>query len=167
MCQKWWDFESERFGWAHKPLKQGKLIVSKVWVRLLSSRASITMILPKLLVGKRKPHWWYATLIFPAVILKLLSNHDLSHTATRPAKKPMASPSSCKRQNKVGGNFKKGAQWVNVLVSSMWWLRVCMCVWKCAEVGGCLRVCVLDEFSEYLLETRVNTSADLVKWTFY
>ena len=37
---------------------------------------------------------------------------------------------------------------------------MCMCVWKCAEVGGCLRVCVLDEFSEYLLETRVNTSAD-------
>ena len=34
------------------------------------------------------------------------------------------------------------------------------CVWKCAEVRGCLRVCVLDEFSEYLLETRVNTSAD-------
>ena len=34
------------------------------------------------------------------------------------------------------------------------------CVWKSAEVRGCLRVCVLDEFSEYLLETRVNTSAD-------
>ena len=28
------------------------------------------------------------------------------------------------------------------------------------EVRKCLRVCVLDEFSEYLLETRVNTSAD-------
>ena len=27
-------------------------------------------------------------------------------------------------------------------------------------VRGCLRVCVLDEFSEYLLETRGNTSAD-------
>ena len=45
--------------------------------------------------------------------------------------------------------------------------RVCVgmcgmhrCVWKCAEVRGCLRVCVLEEFSEYLLETRVNTSAD-------
>ena len=35
-----------------------------------------------------------------------------------------------------------------------------VCVWKFAEVRGCLRVCVLDEFSEYLLETRVNTSAD-------
>ena len=32
------------------------------------------------------------------------------------------------------------------------------CVWKCAGVYEC--VCVLDEFSEYLLETRVNTSAD-------
>ena len=34
------------------------------------------------------------------------------------------------------------------------------CVWKSEEVHECLRVCVLDEFSEYLLETRVNTSAD-------
>ena len=34
------------------------------------------------------------------------------------------------------------------------------CVWKSAEVRGCLPVSVLDEFSEYLLETRVNTSAD-------
>ena len=34
------------------------------------------------------------------------------------------------------------------------------CAWVCAEVHGCLRVCLLDEFSEYLLETRVNTSAD-------
>ena len=34
------------------------------------------------------------------------------------------------------------------------------CVWMSAEVHKCLRVCVLDEFSEYLLETRVNTSAD-------
>ena len=31
------------------------------------------------------------------------------------------------------------------------------CVWY-ARV--CVEVCVLDEFSEYLLETRVNTSAD-------
>ena len=37
----------------------------------------------------------------------------------RPAKKPMAGPSSCKGQNKVGDNFKIGAQRVNVLVSSM------------------------------------------------
>ena len=45
-----------------------------------------------------------------------------------------------------------------------WVCSVCKgvhgCVWKCAEVCRCLRVCVLDEFSEYLLETRVNTSAD-------
>ena len=34
------------------------------------------------------------------------------------------------------------------------------CVWKSAEVRGCLPVSVLDEFSEYLLETRVNTSAE-------
>ena len=34
------------------------------------------------------------------------------------------------------------------------------CVWKSAEMCGCLPVSVLDEFSEYLLETRVNTSAD-------
>ena len=40
----------------------------------------------------------------------------------RPAKKPMADPSSCKGQNKVGDNFKIGAQRVNVLVSSMWYL---------------------------------------------
>ena len=36
----------------------------------------------------------------------------------------------------------------------MWYARVCV------EVCGCLRVCLLDEFSEYLLETRVNISAD-------
>ena len=34
------------------------------------------------------------------------------------------------------------------------------CVWMSEEVHKCLQVCVLDEFSEYLLETRVNTSAD-------
>ena len=41
---------------------------------------------------------------------------------------------------------------------------VCGCAQVCmgvsVEVCRCLRVCVLDEFSEYLLETRVNTSAD-------
>ena len=48
--------------------------------------------------------------------------------------------------------------WVDAGVSG-WVLcaRVCM---VCVEVRRCLRVCVLDEFSEYLLETRVNTSAD-------
>ena len=39
------------------------------------------------------------------------------------------------------------------------------CEWVCVEVCGSVRVSaslcsVLDEFSEYLLETRVNTSAD-------
>ena len=44
----------------------------------------------------------------------------------------------------------------------MFWVCAGMhgCVWKSAEVHECLRVCVLDEFSEYLLETRVNASAD-------
>ena len=45
------------------------------------------------------------------------------------------------------------------------------CVWKSEEVHECLRVCVLDEFSEYLLETRVNTSADFntnpIQFFFY
>ena len=41
-----------------------------------------------------------------------------------------------------------------------------VCVGVCAGVHGCVRVCVgmqvcvWDDFSEYLLETRVNTSAD-------
>ena len=38
--------------------------------------------------------------------------------------------------------------------------RVGIGVHKCALVCGCLRVCVWDEFSEYLLENRVPTSAD-------
>ena len=42
--------------------------------------------------------------------------------------------------------------------------RVCIGVHKCAlvcvKVCGCLRVCAWDEFSEYLLENRVPTSAD-------
>ena len=54
--------------------------------------------------------------------------------------------------------------WVMVCVGvhTRTWVGVGVhvCVWKFAEVRGCLRVCVLDEFSEYLLETRVNTSAD-------
>ena len=37
-------------------------------------------------------------------------------------------------------------------------MGVCGSLQKCAGVCKC--VCVLDEFSEYLLETRVNTSAD-------
>ena len=43
-------------------------------------------------------------------------------------------------------------------------VRVCIGVHKCAmvclKVCGCLRVCAWDEFSEYLLENRVPTSAD-------
>ena len=42
--------------------------------------------------------------------------------------------------------------------------RVCTGVHWCAQVFvkvcGCLRVCAWDEFSEYLLENRVPTSAD-------
>ena len=34
------------------------------------------------------------------------------------------------------------------------------CVQVCVKVCGCLRVCAWDEFSEYLLENRVPTSAD-------
>ena len=48
-----------------------------------------------------------------------------------------------------------GCEWVGAGVCGMHG-----CVWKCAEVRRCLRVCVFDEFSEYLLETRFNTSAD-------
>ena len=40
------------------------------------------------------------------------------------------------------------------------YIHVCGWVRLGAGVCGCLRVCVLDEFSKYLLETRVNTSAD-------
>ena len=35
-------------------------------------------------------------------------------------------------------------------------------VWVGAEVRGCLQVYVWDEFSEYLLDTRVLTSAALI-----
>ena len=40
--------------------------------------------------------------------------------------------------------------------------HVCGCVWVCADVCGCVRVCVgvWNEFSEYLLETWVLTSAN-------
>ena len=42
--------------------------------------------------------------------------------------------------------------------------RVCIgvhwCAQVCVKVCGCLRVCAWDEFSEYLLENRVPTSAD-------
>ena len=40
------------------------------------------------------------------------------------------------------------------------WAGVRKCALVCIEVRGCLRVCVWDEFSEYLLENRVTTSAD-------
>ena len=44
------------------------------------------------------------------------------------------------------------------------YVQVCLgvqgCAQVCAEVCGCLQVYVWDEYSEYLLETRVLTSAD-------
>ena len=46
--------------------------------------------------------------------------------------------------------------------------RVCVgmhdCAWMCADVHRCLRVYVWGEFSEYLLETRVLTSADFTSY---
>ena len=44
--------------------------------------------------------------------------------------------------------------------------QTCRCMWMCAGVRGSVKVyvgmpgCVRDEFSEYLLENRVLTSAD-------
>ena len=53
-----------------------------------------------------------------------------------------------------------------------WHAQVCVgvcgcrqvCTGVCGSVQECVGVyeCVLDEFSEYLLETRVNTSAELI-----
>ena len=40
------------------------------------------------------------------------------------------------------------------------WLGVHRCAQVCVKVCGCLRVFAWDEFSEYLLENRVPTSAD-------
>ena len=40
------------------------------------------------------------------------------------------------------------------------WAGVHRCAQMCVKVCGCLRVCAWDEFSEYLLENRVPTSAD-------
>ena len=40
------------------------------------------------------------------------------------------------------------------------WAGVHWCAQVFVKVCGCLRVCALDEFSEYLLENRVPTSAD-------
>ena len=48
--------------------------------------------------------------------------HNFKHCLSKLlelAEQPMAGPSSCEGQNKVGDNFKIGAQRVNVLVSSM------------------------------------------------
>ena len=48
----------------------------------------------------------------------------------------------------------------------LWYVQVYRggpgCVWKCSGVWVCTDMggCVWDEFSEYLLETRVLTSAD-------
>ena len=47
-----------------------------------------------------------------------------------------------------------GAHCVPVCTSAHW------CAQVCVKVCGCLQVCAWDEFSEYLLENRVPTSAD-------
>ena len=60
-------------------------------------------------------HWFFPPLFWNYSLTMICPIQLL-----RPAKKPMAGPSSCKGQNKVGDNFKIGAQRVNVLVSSMW-----------------------------------------------
>ena len=67
--------------------------------------------------------------------------------------------------------FTCNFMWFMKLRASAGMCGVCAGVRKCTYmyvggwgvsgcVRGCLRVCVLDEFSEYLLETRGNTSAD-------
>ena len=45
-------------------------------------------------------------------------------------------------------------------MSSITTAGVHKCELVCVKVCGCLRVCAWDEFSEYLLENRVPTSAD-------
>ena len=53
-----------------------------------------------------------------------------------------------------------------VCMGVLWYAQVCRggpgCVWKSSGVWVCTGMggCVWDEFSEYLLETRVLTSAD-------
>ena len=49
---------------------------------------------------------------------------------------------------------RRGAQYGRVSIG------VHKCALVCVKVCGCLRVCALDEFSEYQLENRVSTSAD-------
>ena len=55
-----------------------------------------------------------------------------------------------------------GCAWVCAGVCKCTYMYVggCGCEWVGAEVHRCLQVCVLEKFSEYLLETRVNTSVD-------
>ena len=65
-------------------------------------------------------HWFFPPLFWNYSLTMICPIQLL-----RPAKKPMAGPSSCKGQNKVGDNFKIGAQRVNVLVSSMWEWQMC------------------------------------------
>ena len=48
----------------------------------------------------------------------------------------------------------RGAQYGRLCIGVHW------CAQVCVKVCGCLRVCAWDEFSEYLLENRVPTSAD-------
>ena len=55
---------------------------------------------------------------------------------------------------KVCMGLHRGAQYGRVCIGVHWYAQVCV------KVCGCLRVCAWDEFSEYLLENRVPTSAD-------
>jgi len=63
-------------------------------------------------------------LIFPAVILKLLSNHDLSHTAAWAGQEANGREAAVWEKSWLESNFKIGAQRINVLVSSMWLTEV-------------------------------------------
>ena len=58
----------------------------------------------------------------------------------------------------------RGCLWVcaGVRKCTYMYMGGCGCAGVCGSVRNCSGVCkcVLDEFSEYLLETRVNTSAD-------
>ena len=50
--------------------------------------------------------------------------------------------------------MRRGAQYGRVRIGVHW------CAQLCVKVCGCLRVFAWDEFTEYLLENRVPTSAD-------
>ena len=58
------------------------------------------------------------------------------------------------RYARVCVGMRRGVQCGRMCTSVHWCAQVCI------KVCGCLRVCAWDEFSEYLLENRVPTSAD-------